>query len=213
MKSDYYIDPVTATAKRISDLVLASTGLLLTLPLFLPIAVSIKLSSPGPVFFKQLRIGKATPDHVAVFEILKFRTMVQDAEQKTGAAWAQKCDPRVTAVGSFLRKSHLDELPQFLNVLKGDMSIIGPRPERPDFHRDLESNIPFFVERTFGVAPGITGLAQVNQDYGACIEDARVKVGFDHSYALALGDFVTWIRTDIGIALRTIVLIVTGRGR
>lgn len=208
-----YIDPVTAWSKRLSDLLLASTGLLITLPLFPLIALAIKLNSRGPVFFKQLRIGKAMPDRVALFEMIKFRTMVHGAERQSGATWATKNDSRITAVGLFLRKTRLDELPQFLNVLKGEMSIIGPRPERPGFYQQLESNIPFFVERTYGVAPGITGLAQVNQGYDTSIDDVRSKVGYDHGYGLALGGFVSWFKMDVSIALRTIAVMIMGRGQ
>lgn len=208
-----YIDPVTAWSKRLSDLLLASTGLLITLPLFPLIALAIKLNSRGPVFFKQLRIGKAMPDRVALFEMIKFRTMVHGAERQSGATWATKNDSRITATGLFLRKTRLDELPQFLNVLKGEMSIIGPRPERPGFYQQLESNIPFFVERTYGVAPGITGLAQVNQGYDTSIDDVRSKVGYDHGYGLALGGFVSWFKMDVSIALRTIAVMIMGRGQ
>jgi len=213
MNTLYYIDPVTAYSKRLSDLLLAGTGLLMTLPLFPLIALAIKLESPGPVFFRQLRIGKATADHVALFEMIKFRTMVHDAEQQSGAVWAKKYDPRVTIIGQFLRKTRLDELPQFINVLKGEMSIIGPRPERPGFYQNLEENIPFFAERTYGVNPGITGLAQVNQGYDTCIDDVRTKVGFDHSYGLALGSFTSWLKMDLSIALRTLAVMLTGRGQ
>jgi lipopolysaccharide/colanic/teichoic acid biosynthesis glycosyltransferase len=213
MDTFYYIDPVTARSKRLSDLLLASAGLLITLPLFPLIALAIKLNSRGPVFFKQLRIGKAMPDHVAIFEMIKFRTMVHDAERDSGATWATKNDPRTTAVGLFLRRTRLDELPQFFNVLKGEMSMIGPRPERPGFYQQLENNIPFFAERTFGVVPGITGLAQVNQGYDSSIDDVRSKVGFDHGYGLALGSFVSWLKMDATIALRTIAVMLMGRGQ
>ena len=213
MDTFYYIDPVTARSKRLSDLLLASAGLAITLPLFPLIALAIKLNSRGPVFFKQLRIGKAMPDHVAIFEMIKFRTMVHDAERDSGATWATKNDPRTTAIGLFLRRTRLDELPQFFNVLKGEMSMIGPRPERPGFYQQLENNIPFFAERTFGVVPGITGLAQVNQGYDSSIDDVRSKVGFDHGYGLALGSFVSWIKMDAMIALRTIAVMFMGRGQ
>ena len=215
-KSDYqqlHIDPTTGYAKRISDLVLATIGLTLTLPLFPLIALAIKFDSPGPVFFRQMRIGKAFPDRVELFEMIKFRTMVNDAERISGATWASKCDPRVTELGRFLRKTRLDELPQFINVLRGDMSLVGPRPERPGFYQRLEHAIPFFAERTYGVAPGVTGLAQVNQGYDTCIEDVRSKVGFDHRYALALGDPLSWLKMDLSIICRTIEVMITGRGQ
>lgn len=213
MNTHFHIDPVTGWAKRLSDLLLAGTGLLLTLPLFPLIGLAIKLNSPGPVFFRQLRIGKALPDRTKLFEMIKFRTMVIDAELQSGPTWAKKQDPRITAMGRFLRKTRLDELPQFFNVLRGDMSMIGPRPERPGFYQQLEAAIPFFAERTYGVAPGISGLAQVNQGYDACIDDVRSKVGFDHRYALALGDFISWLKMDIDIILRTLVVVVMGRGQ
>lgn len=213
MNNTFDIDPTTGKVKRIFDLFLASTGLIISLPLLPIIALAIKLDSPGPVLFKQLRIGKALPDRVELFEMLKFRSMVTDCESKTGAVWATKKDPRVTAVGSFLRKTRLDELPQLINVVRGDMSMIGPRPERPGFYQRLEQAIPFFAERTYGVSPGITGLAQVNQGYDTCIDDVRTKVGFDHRYALALGDPLSWLKMDISIIFRTLLVMATGRGQ
>ncbi|MGD9355390.1 MAG: sugar transferase [Chromatiales bacterium] len=213
MSMNFSIDPVTARTKRVTDIVLAGTGLLLTLPLFPLIAAAIRIESRGPVFFRQLRIGKSQPDRVELFEMIKFRTMVRDAEKLSGAKWATKGDPRITRVGRFLRKSRLDELPQFINVLRGDMSLIGPRPERPGFYKKLENEIPFFAERTYGVAPGITGLAQVNQGYDTCIEDVRSKVGYDHRYALALDNPLNWLRMDMGIMIRTVGIMITGRGQ
>lgn len=213
MSTNFDIDPVTGKSKRLFDLLIASTGLLLTLPLFPLIALAIKLESHGPVFFRQLRIGKAQPDRVELFEMIKFRSMVNDAERESGAALAQKNDPRITRVGNFLRKTRLDELPQFINVIRGDMSIVGPRPERPGFYQKLETAIPFFAERTYGVAPGITGLAQVNQGYDTCIEDVRSKVGYDHRYALALDNPVAWLKMDLSIIMRTLTVMVMGRGQ
>jgi len=213
MNNLYHIDPLTAFSKRMLDLLIAITGLLITLPLFPIIAMAIKINSPGPVFFKQQRIGKATHDFVVLFNMIKFRTMMTNAENKSGATWAKKQDPRITYIGLFLRKTRLDEIPQFINVIKGEMSIIGPRPERPGFYQKLENNIPFFVERTYGVNPGITGLAQINQGYDTCIEDVRSKVGFDHSYGLALSGFGSWIKMDITIILKTFTVMITGRGQ
>jgi len=213
MNTNFDIDPATSRAKRIFDILLACIGLLLTLPLFPVIAIAIKLDSPGPIFFRQMRIGKALPDRVKLFEMIKFRTMIINAEQLSGATWAKKHDTRVTAIGRFMRKTRIDELPQFINVLLGDMSIIGPRPERPGFYQRLENNIPFFAERTYGVAPGITGLAQVNQGYDTCIEDVRSKVGFDHRYAMALGDIISWMKMDCHIIMLTFSIIVMGRGQ
>ncbi|MEE8379179.1 MAG: sugar transferase [Gammaproteobacteria bacterium] len=213
MHTNYQINTVTDRSKRIFDLLFSIVGLLVTATLFPLIALAIKLDSPGPIFFKQLRIGRATPDHIKLFEMIKFRTMVNDAERKTGATWAKKQDFRVTAVGNFLRKTRLDELPQFVNVLYGEMSIIGPRPERPGFYSKLENAIPFFAERTYGVTPGITGLAQVSQGYDTCVEDVRSKVGFDHRYALALSDPFSWVKMDLAIMFRTLAVMLLGRGQ
>ncbi|QIA63639.1 sugar transferase [Vibrio astriarenae] len=199
--------------KRCFDLVGAIVGLALFLPIFPIIALAIVSTSKGPVFYQQTRVGKSTPEHMALFEIIKFRTMYQDAEAKSGAAWATDNDPRITPVGRFLRKTRLDELPQLFNVLKGEMSLIGPRPERPVFYTTLEREIPFFADRTYGVLPGITGLAQVNQGYDTSIEDVRSKVGYDHSYALSQGNLINWFKTDMSIVFRTIVVMVDGRGK
>lgn len=200
-------------AKRLFDLLGSIMALLLLSPVMPFIALAIKLSSAGPVFYKQLRVGKSTPDRMMFFEIYKFRTMYQDAEQRTGAVWATENDPRITPVGRFLRKTRLDEIPQLFNVIRGDMSLIGPRPERPSFYNKLENAIPYFADRTYGVMPGITGLAQVNQGYDTCIDDVRRKVGFDHSYALSLRSLRSWLAMDIDIITRTIVVMFDGRGR
>ncbi|GAM60027.1 sugar transferase sypR [Vibrio ishigakensis] len=201
------------TAKRVFDLAGAGLVLLLTLPLFPFIALAIAINSRGPIFYKQLRVGRSTPEQMQLFEIIKFRTMYQDAEARSGAVWATENDPRITAVGRFLRKTRLDELPQLMNVLKGEMSLIGPRPERPSFYQTLETEIPFFADRTYGVLPGITGLAQVNQGYDTSIEDVRSKVGYDHSYALSHANLTTWLITDLSIAFKTLIIMVDGRGR
>lgn len=153
------------------------------------------------------------PDKTLLFHMLKFRTMVRDAEAQSGAVWAGSNDPRITPVGRFLRKTRLDELPQFFNVLSGDMSIVGPRPERPGFYQKLEDEIPYFTERTYGVMHGITGLAQVKQGYDTCIDDVRSKVGFDHSYALSLHSLRSWLSMDIYIMIATISVMFNGRGR
>jgi lipopolysaccharide/colanic/teichoic acid biosynthesis glycosyltransferase len=200
-------------AKRLFDFLGALFALIALAPIMPFIAIAIKLSSPGPIFYKQLRVGKSTPDRMLFFDIIKFRTMYQDAEQRTGAVWATENDPRITPVGRFLRKTRLDEIPQLFNVLRGDMSLIGPRPERPSFYNKLEQAIPYFSDRTYGVMPGITGLAQVNQGYDTCIDDVRRKVGFDHSYALSLRSLKSWVAMDIDIITRTIVVMFDGRGR
>ena len=200
-------------AKRAVDIAAALVGLALTLPLWPVLALAIKLDSPGPVLFRQLRIGEARPDRVAMFHMLKFRSMRADAEARSGAVWAQKRDPRITRVGAFLRKSRLDELPQLINVLRGDMSLIGPRPERPGFYRRLDAAIPFFAERTGGLKPGITGLAQVNQGYDATLDDVRRKVAWDHAYALRLTSLRAWLAADVGIVFRTLAVMAGGRGQ
>jgi lipopolysaccharide/colanic/teichoic acid biosynthesis glycosyltransferase len=139
--------------------------------------------------------------------------MRTDAETKSGAVWASAADPRITRIGRFLRKTRLDELPQCINVLAGDMSIVGPRPERPQFFTELEHAIPYYVERTYGLKPGITGLAQVSQGYDESIEDVRNKVMFDHAYALSINAPLRWLYTDISIICRTFIVMVTGRGQ
>lgn len=202
-----------STAKRAFDIAVALALLLITLPLWPLIALAIKIESPGPVIFRQLRVGRAGAERTELFEMWKFRSMRADAEKASGAVWAAKSDPRVTNVGWFLRKTRLDELPQLINVLKGDMAIVGPRPERPGFYARLERAIPFFAERTSGLRPGITGFAQVRQGYDTCIEDVRRKVGFDHAYAMRLTSLSEWLATDLDIMLRTVLVMVTGRGQ
>jgi len=188
--------------KKATDKILAVMGLIITLPLMLLIAMLIKVSSPGPVFFRQVRVGKREKP----FVLYKFRTMRADAEAITGAVWARQDDPRVTAVGSFLRKSRLDEIPQLYNVLKGDMSFIGPRPERPEFVEKLKQIIPFYSERHF-VKPGLTGWAQVKYAYGASVEDAIEKLKYDLYYIKNLS-----LTLEIQIILETIKVVIYGRG-
>ncbi|EOV7448920.1 sugar transferase [Vibrio vulnificus] len=213
MKRNGLFESHVFRAKRLFDLFFALLALLVTLPLFPLIALAIKVTSKGNIIYKQLRVGRSTPEKMELFEIMKFRTMYCDAESRSGAVWATENDPRITPVGRFLRKTRLDELPQLFNVLKGEMSLIGPRPERPDFYQRLEQEIPYFADRTYGVLPGITGLAQINQGYDTSIEDVRRKVGFDHSYALSLSSFSNWLQTDIAIIVKTIIVMVDGRGR
>ncbi|WP_370978424.1 sugar transferase [Agaribacterium sp. ZY112] len=203
----------TFRVKRIFDISAAIAGLVITLPLWPILAIAIKLNSRGPVFFTQPRIGACFPTQTKVFNMIKFRSMVNNAEGESGAVWAGKNDSRVTAVGNFLRKTRLDELPQLINVLKGDMSIVGPRPERPGFYAKLEDQIPYFAERTYGLMPGITGFAQINQGYDTCIDDVRSKLSYDLSYSLALSSPISMLKTDINIAWKTIVVMVCGRGQ
>lgn len=211
--NENYIPISVLITKRLLDISAAILGLSIGLCLLPILALLIKLDSKGPIFFSQLRVGQVTPDTSKMFSMYKFRTMRTDAEEATGAVLATKNDPRITRIGRFLRLTRLDEIPQLYNVLKGDMSLIGPRPERPDFYKKLEDAIPFFTERTWGLKPGITGLAQVNQGYDECIEDVRSKVSYDHAYALSLSSFISWLRADIDIVFKTIVVMVCGRGQ
>ncbi len=161
--------------KRITDIFLSAVGLLLSLPLTLPVAVAVKLESRGPLFFTQERVSRQGEK----FEVYKFRTMVNNAEKNTGPVLAQKNDSRVTKIGKFLRKTRIDEIPQLLNVIKGDMSIVGPRPERPHFVGQFEKELPHYKYRHF-IKTGITGLAQV---YGFYDTDAEDKLRMDLLYA------------------------------
>ncbi|PHP67441.1 hypothetical protein CSC94_06955 [Zhengella mangrovi] len=199
-------------AKRIFD-VAGSLVLLAVLAIvFVPVALAIALEGRGPIFYRQLRVGRALSDRTELFDLIKFRTMRQDAERH-GAAWASKGDPRITRVGRFLRRTRLDELPQAVNVLRGDMSLIGPRPERPVFFGKLETSIPLYVERTYGILPGVTGLAQVRQGYDESIEDVRSKVGWDHAYALRIDSLWSWLKTDFSIALETLGVMAGRKGQ
>ncbi len=188
--------------KRIADIVLALIGIAFAAPLFPFLALAIKLDSPGPILFCQIRCGKNKKEFLA----FKLRTMRQDAE-KNGPQWAQKNDPRVTRVGKFLRKSRLDEIPQFINILKGEMSFIGPRPERPEFIKTLEKEIPFYQQRLL-VKPGLTGWAQVNFPYGASVEDALEKMQYDLFYIKNRS-----FALDLSILLKTIRTVLRGGGQ
>lgn len=213
MKDVTYVHPLTAFGKRAMDMSIAVVGIIFTLPLYPFIALAIKLDSPGPIFYRQMRIGYQRDSYVSLFHMIKFRTMRADAEAKSGPVWAQKNDPRITKIGNFLRKTRLDELPQLWNVLFGDMSIVGPRPERPGMCHKLENNIPFYTERTYDVVPGITGLAQVNLSYDETIDDVRNKVAYDHAYALALSSPMDWLKMDVFIMFKTMWVMVAGRGQ
>lgn len=213
MSDKLHAERMIAITKRTFDICFSCIGVLICLPLFPVIALAIKLSSPGPILFRQLRVGMQHADRVDLFEILKFRSMVFNAEATSGPVLASENDCRVTWVGKFLRKTHLDELPQFINVLKGDMSLIGPRPERPAFYLSLDKNIPFFVERINGVRPGITGLAQVNQRYDRCLDDVCQKFGFDMQYCLALTSYKEWLLTDFIIIAKTLLVMLMARGQ
>jgi len=173
--------------------------ILITLPIWLIIALAIKINSPGPVFYTQTRVGLGGKN----FRLFKFRTMRRDAE-KDGAQWALANDPRVTSFGRILRKTNLDELPQLLNILCGEMSFVGPRPERPEFEAELKKQIPFYTLRHL-VKPGLTGWAQLNFRYGASIEDAREKLQYDLFYIKNRS-----IPLNISIILKTLNIILRG---
>ena len=208
-----FIHPLTRFGKRMLDVVLALGAFVVLVGLFPFVALMIKLGSPGPVFYRQLRVGERTETDTRLFLLYKFRTMRTDAEAATGAVWAQVNDPRATRFGRFMRKTRIDELPQCLNVLHGDMSVVGPRPERPSFFSKLENEIPFYIERTYGLRPGITGLAQISQGYDASVEDVRAKVMHDHVYAMRLMRPLEWLVTDLTIIFRTFTVMVLGKGQ
>ncbi|WP_234000055.1 exopolysaccharide biosynthesis polyprenyl glycosylphosphotransferase [Pseudoalteromonas sp. T1lg76] len=188
--------------KRLIDLAFVFLLSLIAIPIGLITALMIKLESPGPVFYKQKRTGKYNKE----FNVIKFRSMRTDAE-KGGAKWATKNDARVTKVGKFIRKTRIDELPQLINVLKNEMSMVGPRPEREVFISDLEKAIPYYRFR-HAVRPGITGLAQVKYPYGASTEDAIWK----HKYDIYYIKHQCW-RMDLKILLLTIKTVLFGMGR
>jgi len=188
--------------KRFASIMVSIVGLILTLPLLPFIALAIKLNSPGKLFYHQKRVGK---DDI-VFYCHKFRTMCPDAEADTGPAWAGDDDPRITPVGRFLRVTRLDEIPQLWNVLKGDMSLVGPRPERPEFIDWLKQEIPFYNLR-HTVRPGITGWAQIRYKYGNSVEDAKEKLRYDLFYVKNMSPGL-----DVLIFFETVKTILLGRG-
>ena len=235
-------------AKRAFDLFAASIGLALTAPLYPIIAAAIYLESPGSVLFRQRRAGRLLgrepgSDHrfrFQEFEIIKFRTMKLDAEAKTGAVVAAANDDRIIRIGRFLRRTRLDEIPQLWNVLRGDMSLVGPRPERPELIQNLALAIPFFEERMRGVKPGLTGLAQVSLSYtggplpgseieslagsltnpfkvdgaeGALADDMRIKALYDFAYGAAVEDFSSFLRMEIWILVQTPLAVLKRTGR
>ncbi len=189
-------------AKRLMDIVVAILILLVSLPVLILASIAIKLDSRGPIFYKQIRCGlNGKP-----FKILKFRSMRQDAEKSTGPVWSQKNDPRITRTGRFIRKVRIDEIPQMWNVLKGEMSLIGPRPERPYFVEKLSEEIPYY-KRRLSVRPGVTGWAQVSLKYDENIEDVREKVRYDLIYIENMS-----LRMDFKIMLRTVIVVLFGKG-
>jgi lipopolysaccharide/colanic/teichoic acid biosynthesis glycosyltransferase len=218
------------SSKRVIDIVGATVGLALLSPLFALVAIAIKLDSTGPVFFTQMRIGmnrrrsfnrrfrgESIDERRArdrrrknlygrPFRVYKFRSMVDNAEKRSGPIWASKNDPRITRVGSFLRKTRLDELPQLLNVLKGEMSLVGPRPERLVFIESLSRDIADYPRR-LDVKPGITGLAQVITGYDTSISSVRAKVKEDLRY---INDWT--LIQDLKILMKTVIVVITGKG-
>jgi len=188
--------------KRFTDIFFSFILLVMFLPVILATVILIKIDSKGPVLFLQERVGQKRK----IFKILKFRSMIVDAEKKSGPVWAQSDDDRITRFGKFARKWRIDEIPQLLNVLKGDMSFAGPRPERYYFVKKLEEVIPYYAQR-FAVKPGVTGWAQVNYGYGASMEDAIEKLNYDLFYIKNMSIFV-----DLIIVLRTIKTVLLGKG-
>lgn len=187
--------------KDVVDRILAGVGLVVLMPLLAVICIFVKLTSRGPAFHRQERVGK----NGRVFSILKVRTMVEHAERQTGPVWARDNDPRITVIGRVLRKTHLDEIPQLINVLMGDMSLVGPRPERPVFVEQFKKMIPGYEQRLL-VKPGITGLAQVYHSYDSTIRDVRKKLAYDLLYIKKM-----CMMTDVIILFLT-VRCLTGRG-
>jgi sugar transferase (PEP-CTERM system associated) len=193
---------ISSFAKRLFDIVVSAQLLILTLPIVIITAIAIKLESKGPAFYRQTRVGL----YGEPFELIKLRSMRQDAEVAGQAQWAQEDDPRITRIGKWTRKLRIDELPQAWNVLKGDMSFVGPRPERPQFVADLETHLNYYAERHM-VKPGITGWAQINYPYGASLEDSRHKLEYDLYYAKNYTPFL-----DVLILLQTFRVVLWPEG-
>lgn len=207
-------------ARRFLNIYVASMGLVLAAPIMLVVAVLIKLTSKGPIIYTQTRVGldKRAPGPDAdnhrrtkdiggkPFRIYKFRTMCVDAEAKSGAVWATPSDPRLTPIGGFLRQYRLDEIPQLFNVIKGDMNVVGPRPERPQLFETLKENVDGYQHRQRG-KPGITGLAQISQNYDGCLDDVRRKVQYDLEYLRRRS-----LAQDIRIMLKTVPVVLFRKG-
>ncbi len=241
--------PAVRSIKRAIDVVGSLVGLAVSAPLLPIIAAAIYVDSPGPIFYRQRRASRLEGVSYEngrrklkfhLFDMHKFRTMKTDAEKHTGVVVAGKDDPRVTRVGRFLRKSRLDELPQFWDVLRGEMSLVGPRPERPELIENLAYAIPFFEERMRGVKPGLTGLAQVSLGYtgsvirgseieplkrelqnpfeieeadGAEADDMRMKLLYDLAYVVSLEELRSYLAMEARIILRTPLAMIKGTGR
>ena len=193
---------IQAKLKQVIDIVVAAVMIIILLPITIPVAIAIKTTSKGPIFYSQVRTGL----NGKKFWVYKFRSMYQNAESK-GIQWATKKDPRITTVGSFIRLTRIDELPQLWNIFKGEMSLVGPRPERPEFDLQLREKIPYYDVR-YLVKPGITGWAQVLYPYGASVEDAYQKVAYDLYYIKNYSLFL-----DLAIAFKTLRVVILGKGR
>ena len=193
---------ISNTVKRCFEIIISVMVLILILPVILITAFLIKIDSRGPIFFTQKRAGKDGKE----YKLIKFRSMREDAEANTGPVWAQVNDNRITRVGSVIRKARIDEIPQIFNVLKGDMSIVGPRPERPFFVKKLEKKIPYYSQRLC-VKPGVTGWAQVKCDYGASVEDSIKKLQYDMYYIKNMS-----VCLDLLIIFETIKVVLFGKG-
>lgn len=200
--SGFHLSKLLLFSQRFVSLVVSIIGLLLCLPLIPFIVLGIRLTSPGPILFRQQRVGLGGE----IFECYKFRTMGVGAESETGPTWANKDDPRVTPIGRFLRRSRLDEIPQLWNVLKGDMNLIGPRPERPEFMEWLKSEIAHYDLR-HTVRPGLTGWAQIRYRYGSSLEDTREKLCYDLFYIKNMSAGL-----DLLVLFHTMKIVLLGRG-
>ena len=194
---------VWSAVRRVFNFTLALVGIILSLPVSIIAAIAIKLESPGPIFYQQERVGK----NDRIFKIIKFRSMRQDAEKDGTPQWAQQHDPRITRVGRFLRKTRIDEIPQFINILRGEMSFVGPRAERHYFVEQLNRQIPFYSQRHL-VEPGLTGWAQVSYGYGSTVEDAIQKLQYDLYYIKNFS-----LLFDLWIMFKTIKIVMFGYGR
>ena len=188
--------------KRLMDILISLLLLIISSPILIIAAAAIKIDSEGPVLFKQERLGQ----NGKPFKVLKFRSMIKDAEKYTGPVWSQKDDPRVTRMGKFVRKARIDEIPQMINVLKGEMSLVGPRPEREFFVEKLSKEIPYY-KRRLKVRPGVTGWAQIKHKYDETIEDVKIKLRYDLFYIENMS-----IRMDLKILLRTVYVVLFGKG-
>lgn len=205
---------------RFMNVVIASTALVFAAPVMLLFAILVKLTSPGPVFYRQTRVGidrrrtrrqdpydrRARDLGGLPFIIYKFRSMYVNAEAGSGAVWATKGDPRVTPIGRIMRKCRVDELPQLINVIRGDMNIVGPRPERPVIFSRLSQDIAEYPLRQ-RAKPGITGWAQINHRYDTCVDDVRTKVRYDLEYLERQG-----VTEDLRIIAKTVPVMILGRG-